>query len=184
MTTLERIQYVAQLAFDFDFEEYLKRTGKKVIILEVDTIQKRFLPHYGHVSSALIERVNESYEHAQAGFTLDAHLVLSLKDNTALFLFSDITLNSNPIDLDTIIIHELSHFMVLSRNEVQPSIEAYKLGREIYDISSPEYDEITQHTEDYCRLLAQGCINYNEKTRNFRRNADAAKSAMRFDMMK
>ncbi len=184
MTILKRVSYLSNLALGFDFENYLTINEKQIVVFEIDTLNRRYLLKEGETFDDILEKSNNKYFDSKAGYLVDIKSKLQTQIEADLLLLSDIVLNSNPIDLDTIIIHELVHMLIESKNEsnLELTEEAITIGGQIYKITDYHNVETTKHNLDFCKLLAQACINYNIKSKNFSTDFLASKSAMRFDI--
>lgn len=132
----------------------------------------------------ILEHSNQKYFHSKAGYLVDVKTQLKTNVEADLMLLSDIVLNSNPIDIDTIIIHELVHLLIDSEqsNQIILSENSREIGSAIYKLTDYPNEDFTRHTEDFCQRLSQTCITYHNKTKNFESVDQAIRSAMRFDM--
>ncbi len=184
MTILEKVKYLSKIALDFDFEEYLNTKNKEITIFEIDTINKKYVLKEGRNFDQILEHSNQKYFHSQAGYLVDVKTQLKTKVEADLMLLSDVVLNSNPIDIDTIIIHELVHLLIESEqsNQIIISENSREIGSAIYKLTDYPSEYITRHTEDFCQRLTQACMTYHNKTKNFDSVDQAIRSAMRFDM--
>ena len=184
MTINERLQYISQISLKFDYDNYLKSEGKSLIIFEIDTINSRYKLFYGKDKDELVNQANEKYFDAKAGYLFDLKTQFKTGVEADLLLLADVVLNSNPIDLDTMIVHELTHFMIESGRTdlINLSENAKILGDDLYKLTDRCNEDRTRHTEIFCKVLSQLCINYNQATHNFISNFDVMKSAMRFDI--
>lgn len=183
MTIFDRIKYVATIAFDFDFENYLFSQEKLLLIIEIDTINRSYTARESDIPSDLLEAFNSRYIDAKAGYLVDVSSQFSTGLKSDLFSISDIVLNSNPIDLDTIIIHELTHCLLESNHakKILPYGDWEEDASKLFSHTDEDLQHQTLHTQEFCNLLCQGCHRYSHKTANFGSGWLAARSAMRFD---
>lgn len=184
MTISDKIKYLSAMALCFDFEEYLNTNNKEIIIFEIDTINERYILKEGRNFDQILENSNQKFFHSKAGYLVDIKTKFNTKVEADLFLLSDVVLSSNPTDLDTIIIHELVHMLIDSGQNNHMAITEYsrEIGSIFYKQTDYPNEDITKHTEDFCQRLAQACITYNNKTKNFENDNQAIRSAMRFDI--
>jgi hypothetical protein len=184
MTILERINYISKISLDFDFNNYLKENNKEIVVFKIDTLNKKYVIKEGRDFDKILEQANLKYVDSKAGYLVNIKLHLKTDVDSDLMLLSDIVLNSNPIDLDTIIIHELVHMLIDSEQShlMTLSEDSEIMGKKIYKITDYCDESCTRHTEDFCINLAQACINYNRMTKNFESDLITIKSAMRFDV--
>jgi HKD family nuclease len=184
MNIYTRVSYLAKLALQFDFAEYLSKENKQLLIFEIDTQNKTYKLFECENIDHLLEQTNNNYIDAKAGYLFNVKSIFNTNTEADLLLLSDIVINSNPIDLDTIIIHELVHFIIESGRSslIEISKEANALGVQIYNLTDKPEEWRTRHNVDFCKSLAQACISYNNITRNFKNSEFATESAMRFDI--
>ena len=184
MTITEHINYLSKVALNFNFNEYLITHNKEIIIFEIDTINNRYVSKEGLNFEEILEQANRRYFHSKAGYLVDVKTQIQTQVEADLLLISDIVLNSNPIDIDTIIIHELVHMLIDSDQSALLDISenAREIGNQIYKLTDYPNETATRHTTDFCQSLAQACITYNNMTKNFMDGTMAIRSALRFDI--
>jgi len=181
MDLIERIQYLSELVFDFDFQNYLSINNKSLLIFKIETKKKRYALLYGNDNKNLLEKANKHYVEAKAKYQYDVSTIFADTDSKDdLFLLSDVVLFSNPTDIDTIIIHELLHFYINSNQKVRLlehiSESAKKIGHDVF-----EKRDKSIHSLLFIQRLTEACIMYNSNTKNFGSSLDAINSALRFD---
>lgn len=176
MTIKEMVFSLAETGFNLSFQEYLAENRGDLIICRIDqagkTIQVYEQPKTNFDSTSL------PYIESQAGY-----LVADKEKNTFydILLISDKVLGSSTCELETIIIHELAHWLIDSGNagKLKISKEAMKLGKNIPTLLHPD-DKF--HNVEFCQVLAEACIAYNKKGQKFDSSMEAIRSAMRFDI--
>ncbi len=180
----DRIQYLSRLALGFDFEQYLKQGQKEFTVFRINTIDSCYELLEGDNFDSILEQSNQKYFHSKAGYLADIKTMLNTKVEGDLLLISDVVINSNPIDLDSILIHELVHMMIDSNTNFPFELteDSNRIGSEIYALTDYPNETVTRHTKQFCKQLANACIHYNIETKNFKTATDAIKSAMRFDI--
>jgi hypothetical protein len=183
MKIFDRIKYVSSIAFDFDFENYLLSQEKLLFIIEIDTINRRYKARESDIPLALLEAFNSRYRDAKAGYLVDVSSEFSTDLKCDLISLSDIVLNSNPIDLDTIIIHELTHCLLDSNHaeKISPYGDCEDDASRLFSQTDEDFRHQTRHTQEFCNLICRGCHRYTHKTANFGSGWLAARSAMRYD---
>jgi hypothetical protein len=181
--TIQRLQLVSNLAFKFNYKEYLDNNKRTLVIFEIDTINRNYILR-SEDPIDFLEEANKRYFDSRAGYLVNVSSQMTTAMNADLFSLSDIVLNANPADIDTIIIHELTHCLIESGNDTHITIneEALEIAQEIYSLTDRHNEYMTRHTRHFCDVLAQGCIQYVRRTRNFQDEIKCIKSAMRFDI--
>ncbi|MEI8201542.1 MAG: hypothetical protein WCH34_00905 [Bacteroidota bacterium] len=181
---LKRINFLSKLALRFDYLNYLEENKKKLIIFQINLLHNNYSIIHGDNSENLIEQANTNFVVSQAGYLYNICSRLKFSENADLFLISDNVLKSNSNEIDTIIIHELVHFLIDSGNSNFKNIseEAKEIGNNIYNLTDSFNEIESKHTIEYCHILSQACINYNAKTQKFSDSEITLKSSMRFDI--
>lgn len=184
MEIMQKVKHLSSISLGFDFENYLTTKNKSIIIFEIDTIGRKYLLKEGQDFDDILKQSNERYFDSKAGYLVDIKSQLQAQMEADLLLLSDIVLNSDPKDLDTIIIHELIHMIIDSENKAFLKVSEYAkhIGSKIYGMTDYPNESMTKHTEDFCQQLAQACINYTDYTNNFSCGLNSLKSAMRYDI--
>ncbi|MCX6227042.1 MAG: hypothetical protein NTV01_20225 [Bacteroidia bacterium] len=180
----DKIQYLSRIALGFDFRQYLEQNQKRFIVFKINTVDSCYELMEGENFNSILDQSNKKYFHSKAGYLVDIKKMLDTEAEADLLLLSDVVLHSNPIDLDTIIIHELVH-MIIDSNTPFPlelTEEAVGIGNEIYRLTDYHNELMTRHTVEFCQHLANVCIHYNTETKNFNNGMEAIRSAMRFDI--
>ena len=184
MDILERLKFISKISFDFDFEIYLAKESKSILVLKIDTINEKYSLISGVDDANILECINSTrFWYSLAGYRVNAHNHFRTNIPVDIFLVSDIIINSNPSHIDTIIIHELTHLLIDSENSHAFALLPHfkEMGLRLYYATDTERTEDTRHNFDFCQLLVYGCSNYQSKTKNFRGLQEAVENAMRYD---
>jgi len=122
MDVPERIQFVSQLAFYFNIDNYLAKETKSILVFKIDTFNKRYSLLQGNDIDNILDCANANFVDSLAGYKVDVHELFEKQTPADLFLIADVIINSNPSHIDTIIIHEIAHLLIDSGNSQTISI--------------------------------------------------------------
>ena len=107
-----------------------------------------------------------------------------------LLILGEEVLNERRPDFTTILLHELAHCVIDSgdRQYITIDQEAKVLGDKMYTMLNPATEDDTRHSEDFCRVLAQGAIGLNSAWSTpersfFTSNEDGLRSALRYEQI-
>jgi len=181
-----RFIYLSKLVAGFDFVNYLTDNQKEFIIFKIDLASRQYIPLYGENIETIVAKVNTQFHDTKAGFVTDINNILFLATNTNadLLFLSDVIIDASEPETDTILIHEFAHFLIMSGNQDKIKIDenAKQLGERLYNITDIENVLKTKHLLEFCILLSQLSINYQNGTKAFKDDWEAVKSTMRYDI--
>ncbi len=183
---IDKVNELFKLGFGLDYNSYLTKYKKELIVFKIDRINKKYLLKEGNNFEEILENANIRFVDSEAGYSVDTKTNFSTTYEADILLLSETILNSSLIELETIIIHELTHLIILNSQQITPPLlskAAIKFGNQIYNLTDKDNEWLTEHTQEFCQYLAEGCIRYNNETRNFANALLAIKSAMRFDLV-
>jgi len=107
---------------------------------------------------------------------------------TDILILHEEVLQSPWRELGTILLHELTHCLIETRQDewIVISPDAQSLGTRFYKMLNPAIEPYTQHTEHFCQVLAQGAIHYTAvksipTTPLFPTPIDCVRSALRYE---
>jgi len=180
---LHRFKQLAEVGYCLDFEEYLSTSRKELIIFSIDDVKSRYVPITQNCPKEIIESVNKNFISSKAGYAVDAHSIFQSPFICDILLVSSDFVGNESSEIDTILIHELAHWIINARlSAPKLSGDEITLGDNIFKRTDHQNIAMTQHTNTFCQLLAHGCINYNKKYSAFPTPQECIESAMRFDI--
>jgi hypothetical protein len=185
---VERIFELSEEIFGLDFPAYLVCHNNRHFwgfIIEED--EERYSAMFGDPPKNAVELLNESYVEAKAGSSVDVGESLGMNVNADIFLIARSVLSQPAGHIDVIILHELAHIIlnadlkgVISFHPTPADVER---GKEYYRRTDTSVVQLTQHTEEFCILLAAACRAYLTMTDEFKTAEEAMESALRYELV-
>ncbi|MBP7346849.1 MAG: hypothetical protein KA952_09950 [Sediminibacterium sp.] len=138
---------------------------------------------FGNTPIVVLEFIKINMVNAMAGFKFDLQEQIPGIKSSDLLLISEELLSNSSIEIDTILIHELTHLAINSDNVKIELVESDRqLGHQFYK-ASRQYDcHQTHHDETFCNYLVGALRIFNEYSKAFQTNNEAALSGFRFDL--
>jgi len=167
----------------FDIHLYLKTNNKTLLGVTMNSAANQFEELFGEFPGNYLTTINSRYVDTEAGYKVNVQEEFpSIKTKTDLFLINKDRLSDNKIDIESLLIHEICHMIIDSKNITNTSLNiddaAKYLGSKIFKTSStPEF-----HPIEFCNLLAAACISAEKNKIPKRKRLRYVNLAMKFDM--
>lgn len=179
----ERVFELALQSININLTQYYDDNKKCFYGVIFNPNTKNVINLFGDTPAVVLNYIKTTMVNAKAGFMVDLHLQIAAIDSSDLLLIPEDLLNCNPIDIDTIIIHELVHYTVNSRNiNINLNEADREVGNKFYKASGQFDWQETQHNLEFCSYLACAVRNYNNSTNSFISNNQASISSFRYEL--
>jgi hypothetical protein len=185
-----KLDHLASSVFGADMQAYLKAAAKRDLFgLEANLEKRRYGPLFGYVPTRLLSAANALFEDAHAGYSVNAGRFLKTVPplNVDVFIVSTEVLSGPEMAVDTIVLHELCHWIIDSRQAattpLQPDDADRLAGQALYARTDTANVAKTRHTGAFCTLLAAASRVLAEADPRFPDRLAVIESAMRYDLI-
>src|SRR3954447_16479177 len=145
-----RMTDLAEVAFNLDYAALLAAAKRRLVVFKVE--KKRVIDLSTSLTSAQLAKLPLSYETALAGYRVNVGALVPGLQADILVLRDDVLAYPDG-RLNPLLIHELSHWVVSSGHQITITPQDQKQGIALYGMTDPEFEQHTQHTQQWCTVL-------------------------------
>lgn len=184
----ERFRALARECFDASFNKYLETLGNRSLYgYVIDGDAHTYLPFFGDPPVGLTTSI------VQAGFFDSvAGYRVAVQDrfpqpllNADVLLISKALLLAPQDEMDTILLHELCHWVIDGDAQALASLDVDEDSRRwaqcLYDSTDKDNEITTRHDLEFCTVLSASAATYASRSASLPTRAAVLRSAMRFD---
>ncbi len=185
----QRFQELSNSVLGFSISEYCEHNENRQLYgIHIVTETQRLEALFGNPPDHFVVAINaRGFFDTKAGYCVNvADIFPETGVNADVLLVSTEVLSSNPKVIDAILVHELCHLLINSKNVEISGLtldsKARYHGEKLYKKTDIENQGTTKHTLEFCTVLAAAANRLQESNSAFLDRWDAIGEAMRYDL--